>query len=276
MARNKPIKKNRRSARGKSVLETARAERRSRPSKGQTNRKAQPAGREPIHIPLTWLKFGIGIFLLPIAWVLSLALLNVFHAGTSGSVWKSAELVLFSSGLGLWACYYMFFPRPTKVYVFGHELTHAIFVICSGGKVADFKVSDDGGYILSNKTNTWISLSPYFVPIFSIVSLLSLTAVHWWLVPIPYFDRLLFFVTGVTWGFHLTFTLSMIRRGQSDLDENGTFFSLVLIYILNLVQIVGLLVLASKDVTLGSYFDHSLAAAGEFSRMVLRVFGIEG
>ena len=224
---------------------------------------------------MTWLKFGIAIFLLPVAWVLSLALLQVFNANVEGSVWKSPELVFFSSGLALWSGYYLFFPRPTTLYVFGHELTHAIFVLLSGGKVGGFSVSHEGGYILSSKTNTWISLSPYFVPIYSLFSISALTAVHWWLVDIPYFDRVLFFVTGITWGFHLTFTLSMIRKGQSDLDQNGTFYSLVVIYLMNLVQIVALLVLASKEVSLASYLHECLTAAGEFSLMILRVVGLE-
>ena len=42
---------------------------------------------------------------------------------------------------------------------------------------------------------------------------------------------------GITWGFHLTFTVSMIGVGQQDLKGEGVFFSLVVIILLNLLLI---------------------------------------
>lgn len=264
MARNLPKKKR--------SMTMAPSGRRGRLKGG--NQRAALEKAEPVHIPLSLLKFGIGAFLLPVAWVLTLAILNVFNAGNTGSIWKSPEMVLFFTGLGLWSAYFLLFRQPTRVYVFGHELTHALFVILFFGKVGGFKVNEDSGYILSNKTNVWISLSPYFVPIYTLFSL-SLLALINWAVPIPWIDRILFFSTGITWGFHLTFTLLMIQRGQSDLEENGLFFSLVLIYLLNLLQISFLLVVASSDVTLAHYAEACLSSAGEFSRLLLRVFNVE-
>lgn len=264
MARNIPKKKR--------TATPASSGRRGR-SKGGNQRTALEKA-EPIHIPLPLLKLGIGAFLLPVTWVLTLAILRVFNDGNTGSIWSSPEIVFFFTGFGLWSAYFLLFKQPTKVYVFGHELTHAIFVVLCGGKVGGFKVEEDSGYILSNKTNVWISLSPYFVPLYAVFSL-SLLALINWAIPLPWLDRILFFSTGITWGFHITFTLSMIRRGQSDLEENGVFFSLVLIYLLNLLQISLLLVLASGDVSLVDYKDACLSSAGEFSRLLLRALNIE-
>ena len=48
----------------------------------------------------------------------------------------------------------------------------------------------------------------------------------------------LFALIGLTWTFHLTFTVWMIFKNQPDLRQNGTFFSLTLIYLVNLVIIL--------------------------------------
>jgi len=264
MARNKPKKKR--------TVTPSSSGRRGRSKAG--NRRISLEKAEPIHIPLPILKLGIGAFLLPVAWVFTLAILNVFNDGNTGSIWSSPEIVFFFSGFGLWSAYFLIFKQPIKLYVFGHELTHAIFVLLSGGQVGEFKVEEDSGYILSNKTNVWISLSPYFVPLYTLFSL-SLLALINWAIPIPWIDRILFFSTGITWGFHITFTLAMIRRGQSDLEENGVFFSIVLIYLLNLLQISFLLVVASSDVSIREYAEACLFSAGEFSRLLLRVINIE-
>lgn len=52
---------------------------------------------------------------------------------------------------------------------------------------------------------------------------------------------------GVTWTFHMVWTLWMLPRDQPDLKEHGTFFSLVLIYLVNVLLLVGLFCLASDS-----------------------------
>jgi hypothetical protein len=51
---------------------------------------------------------------------------------------------------------------------------------------------------------------------------------------------------GVTWTFHMVWTLWMIPRDQPDLKENGTFLSLVVIYLANLLVLVALLCVAEE------------------------------
>ena len=78
-------------------------------------------------------------------------------------------------------------------------------------------------------------------------------------------DAALACLLGYTWGLHLTFTLWMVTRDQPDLKQNGTFFSLVFIYFINLVLILGLFVLASPGVAVGDlmevWLDHLRALA---------------
>ena len=129
-------------------------------------------------------------------------------------------------------------------YVLGHELTHAVFVLLYRGKVMDFHVSKEGGYITTNKTNLVIALSPYFVPFWAVVSAVLYGAVRYFGGISQEWDRLLYLVMGVTWTFHMVWTLWMIPRDQPDLKENGTFLSLVIIYLANVLVLVGLLCLA--------------------------------
>ena len=59
---------------------------------------------------------------------------------------------------------------------------------------------------------------------------------------------LMFGIIGLTWGFHFSFTVWMIIKDQPDLRSHGTFFSLMLIYLINVLLISVLLIAASPSV----------------------------
>ena len=116
------------------------------------------------------------------------------------------------------------------------------------GRVTDFHVSADGGYITTNKSNLLIALSPYFVPFWSLVAALAYAVARVAMDHPPRELDLAFYgAVGVTWTFHMAWTLWMIPRDQPDLRENGTFLSLVIIYLANLALLVGLQCLASES-----------------------------
>jgi len=135
------------------------------------------------------------------------------------------------------------------LYVLGHELTHALFVYLSFGRVADIKVTRQGGYIITNKSNVLIALSPYFVPFWTSVVLLIALPINYFFPGIPHFEKGLFLLIGSTWGFHLFWTMWMIPRDQPDLKENDTLFSLVVIYLANIIVVSALVCLATDRVT---------------------------
>lgn len=144
------------------------------------------------------------------------------------------------------------------VYVFGHELTHAVWVWLMGGRVGRFKVRSHGGYITTDKQNFWIALAPYFYPIYSVavVILYAIAALFFDMAP---HTRWLFFAIGMTWSFHVCFTAWMIPKGQSDISDNGHCFSFVVILLMNLAVITGLLLLTAPGVTFtgfGRQFVH--------------------
>jgi hypothetical protein len=63
----------------------------------------------------------------------------------------------------------------------------------------------------------------------------------------PWWDLVMYGLMGLTWTFHMVWTLWMIPRDQPDLKENGTFLSLVVIYLANLLVLAGLLCVAGDS-----------------------------
>jgi hypothetical protein len=225
--------------------------------------RSQTAGwgpRPPVLVPVTWLNTALGLALLPLAVITTMAFFSSFALAAVGqSAWRNAPFWFFCWGLIIWLAAFMFGLRPRYLYVLGHELTHALFVVLSGGRIHEFRVAPEGGHVIADKNNLLISLSPYIVPLWSLVvtALYGLACSVWdlgrtyqgvWFGHGAFrWDWLLFFVLGYTWGLHLTFTAWMITREQPDLRRNGTFFSLVLIYFINLLLISSLLITASPD-----------------------------
>ena len=203
----------------------------------------------------------IALGLLPVCWVLSAAFFRSFGTNTfQHEFWATDEFRLFAIGGLVWLVAFFALPRPVTLYVFGHELTHAIWVLIMGGRVTDFKVGRDGGHIMTTKTNFWIALAPYFFPVYSIGLIVSFGIMQaFW--DLTGFRMVLYFLLGVTWFFHLTFTVWMMTKEQTDLTHNGVFFSLVVIYLMNLLVLATLLITLSKGATWYSFWldlDHEL------------------
>jgi hypothetical protein len=87
----------------------------------------------------------------------------------------------------------------------------------------------------------------------------------------PY-GRLLYAVIGATWAFHFTFTCWMIPKNQTDLTDQGTFFSLVVIYLMNLLLLSVMLILASKQITFESFGADLLTNLGSFVTWIMELF----
>ncbi len=187
-------------------------------------------------MPTRLLRIAIGLLLLPLLAGAAWTLLDLSHLLWAGREWGHPWFWALGGGLVLWTAVYLLLPRPLWVYVLGHELTHALAVFLHGGRVSQFKVTAQGGHIVSDRSNWIIALAPYFVPLYT-----ALWIAVWWSVdfyhPLARYAPLLYTGIGITWGFHLTFTASMIRDGQSDLHGQGVFFSLVVIGLINLLLI---------------------------------------
>ena len=201
----------------------------------------------------------VAILLIFPCFISTAAIFEINAAYAESDVWQqlrnSHEFLFFSIGgilmLG-WFFTQLLWQHFLFFYVLGHELTHAFFILLCGGKVSGFKVTQEGGYVLTNKTNILIALSPYFIPFSSIV-VLAISYLIELFIDIPAHDEILYFMIGFTWTFHLAWTLWMIPRDQPDLKENGSFFSLIVIYLANVLLLALLLCLSPSGITFKAY-----------------------
>jgi hypothetical protein len=168
----------------------------------------------------------------------------------------------------LWLIYFFGLPRPLILYVFGHELTHALWVWLMGGRVSRFRIGPEGGHIVTNRTNFWIALAPYIFPLYGVLAIGIYGVLSLFHNMQPY-GRLLYALVGATWAFHFTFTCWMIPQKQSDLSDHGTFFSLVVIYFMNLVLLSVMLILASPQITFASFGADFVANIANLSHWIV-------
>ena len=224
-------------------------------------------------VPTKWVKFIAALFLLPLCAILSQTFFTSFARATVAErLWAGEEFWFFSLGAILWLIAFFGLPRPVVLYVFGHELTHALWVWMMGGRVSRFKVGREGGHILTDKNNFLIALAPYFFPLYSILVLALYGGCSLFTNMQPY-GRLLYALVGVTWAFHLTFTCWMIPKNQTDLSDNGTIFSLVVIYLINLLLLSVMLVVASPRITFSSFGEDIVRNIASFAHAVVTFSG---
>lgn len=214
---------------------------------------------DPESAGLRFAKRLVGIALIPVCWILLETFLVLLAADTiAGAYWRSREFLFFGIGAAAWL---VLLPldrsRPLLwLYVAGHELTHALFVVfLFRGKVSKLHVSSKGGHILTNRNNFLISLSPYFFPFYTVAAILLWTALNWIVAEVARPDPAwLYGAIGFTWMFHLTYTLWMIRRDQPDVNQNGRTFSFTVIFAANLLLISALLIVASPTASFRGFF----------------------
>ena len=227
---------------------------------------------DSLMVPTRWVKFVVAIFLVPLGAILSQTFFTAFARATmTQRLWAGEEFWFFSLGVVLWVIAFFGLRRPVLVYVFGHELTHALWVVLMGGRVSRFRVGRDGGHIVTNRTNFLIALAPYFFPLYSILAI-AIYGIAGLFYNVQPYGRLLYAVIGITWAFHATFTIWMIPKSQTDLKDHGTFFSLVVIYLMNLLLLIVMLVVASPQITFTSFGSDMVTNIGNFSQWLVHLF----
>ncbi|MGA8659393.1 MAG: hypothetical protein WB586_24985 [Chthoniobacterales bacterium] len=248
--------------------------RRRRKLKARVNAD-RTAGEFEWAVPVRWLKQLIAVFLVPPAYVLTRAFFSSFSRVTvHHAFWASEEFWFFTLGAILWLITFFGLPKPILMYVFGHEFTHILSVWLMGGRVTRLRISRAGGHIVTDTSNFWISLAPYFFPIYSILVLFLYAGVGSFVDLEPY-RRWLYGLVGFTWTFHVTFTVWMLWNGQTDLIEHGTFFSMMVIYLMNFFVLSLMLIVASRDVTFTSFGRELLTGAMDLSDSTLRVLHLK-
>jgi hypothetical protein len=214
-----------------------------------------------------WVKLLLGILLLPVCLGAAQALWRVLFA-TAGMerVWLPVL-----AGAACWVVIFLLLPKPMWIYVFGHELTHAVWTWIYGGQVKRFKAASHGGHVVTTKNNFVIALAPYFFPLYAIllVAIFFLGDLfwHWRRGYLTWFHLLL----GAAYAFHVTLTWEILKTRQSDITNQGRLFSAVVIFLGNaLVLLVAVPLLTGQSLlhTFGVWFDCSRAVLERMANML--------
>ena len=176
------------------------------------------------------IKFIIGILALPVAVGMTLA----FYQNIILIAELAKNLNFFIWGIVFYVILHLLFYKPTYFYVLGHEAVHAGMAWIFGGKIKSFKVSEEGGAVATDKSNVVIELAPYFIPIYAI-----LISVVYFVVASSYAinGALFIFLIGFTLAFHLISTIEIMKIKQPDIMKSGYFFSIIIVYIINILVI---------------------------------------
>jgi hypothetical protein len=227
-------------------------------------------------VPKPLVKFIVALFLCPLAWVLTETFFQTLASSVRAGLLANRSFGCFAGGILLFGVLFLLIPRNALMlpYVLGHEVTHALWVKIFGGRVADrFHVSLEGGHVMTDRVNTWIVLAPYFFPIYSALAVTLYGAVKLAarLIGNPVLSDtvdsslwLLFLLLGLTLAFHLVFTCILITKGQPDLHYGGTFFSLMVIYLINLLIITALVLATSRREILIGYGEGLVRNSSDF------------
>jgi hypothetical protein len=213
-----------------------------------------------------WIKTIIAVLLLPFCAGAVKALVRLLAAtGRAETIW-----VATIGGAACWLIIFLLLPKPMRIYIFGHELTHAIWAWMFGGKVKKFKVTANGGHVVITKSNFVIALAPYFCPLYVALVVLGFTLgnlVWGWSGYAVWFHLLI----GAAYAFHVTLTWHILRTRQTDITSQGYLFSAVIIFLGNIgVLFVGIPLLTGVSVlrALGWWLDESGATLQWLGRVL--------
>lgn len=185
---------------------------------------------------MRFLRFIVALLLLPAIAAEGMAIYDLMPSMLTLSFpFLSREILAVLGGYLLWILFFVFIPIPITIYIFGHELTHALWGLLTGSKVGRIHVASNGGYCTVSNPGMFTTLAPYFVPFYLVVLLLIKlilsiwypldAGAFWWLVGV-----------GITYGFHFVYTIKMlVEVEQPDVREYGRFFSYALIVFVNLL-----------------------------------------
>ncbi len=179
-----------------------------------------------------FLKTLIAVLFLPTLFFAAAQTARLLYAGL-GNV---KTFLCFLLGILLYAGIHFGFYNFSRMYVLGHELTHAVAAILCGCRIKDIYVGKDSGYVKLTQCNAFVALAPYFVPAYTVCLGLVYCGLTLWRDMAPY--RLWFvFASGFFTAFHFIQTFkTLFEAQQPDLKlAGGKVFSAISITLVNVV-----------------------------------------
>ena len=179
----------------------------------------------------------LGLALLPACWGFTRVLVDAIMVAAGGQGGMSVEAISLLAGMAAFALCWTTISHPVRMYVLGHELTHALWGLLFGARPSDVRVSESGGSVKLTKSNFLITLAPYFFPFYTFVVILAALVTYAFLRPLPFLPLWMFLI-GFTWAFHFLFTLETLTQRQPDVKLYGRIFSWVFIYLVNVALVL--------------------------------------
>lgn len=212
------------------------------------------------------IKLVIGVLAIPIMF----AVTSAFYTNVTQVSQLTGLVRYFVWGIVSYAILHLIFYRPTYIYVLGHEAVHAGLAWVMGGKVKSFKVSEEGGSVATDKSNTVIELGPYFVPVYALL----IMAVYFILAGSYNINGAVFvYLIGFALAFHVIMTIEVMKIRQPDIVKSGYIFSIVFVYVLNVMIIALLFSCMFKTFSAKRFFiDTWLASKSVYIAVIKQLF----
>ena len=121
-----------------------------------------------------------------------------------------------------------------RLYVWGHEVTHAIAAMLCGFRVHSMTVNKDSGNVKMDQVNAFVALAPYIIPFYAMLTGLVYLGLDL-VVPVEPYRPAFVFVVGFFMAFHFVQTFQTLWEAeQPDLQAaGGRIFSAVVIGLSN-------------------------------------------
>jgi len=198
-------------------------------------------------------KYLIGALLIPPA----IAFSKTFYLELSRLDYLNVRMHIFIWGIVIYMLMHILLYKPVYLYTLGHESIHAVATWLCGGHITSFHVSNEGGSVSTSKSNFFIELSPYFVPVYTILLILVTPFIKSKLANVQILSLYMFFL-GFTLGMHLIMTAEAIKLRQTDILKSGYIFSFILIFIGNVIIVFLILSIFNSALSFKAYFLKSL------------------
>jgi len=163
-------------------------------------------------------------------------------------------------GITAYLTFHALVGPPNRIYVFGHELMHALATWVSGGAVKGFQAGEKSGAVQTDRVSGFIALAPYLVPVYSVFWILSFGAAKLFR-DISSWMTWFFLGLGFTLALHLVFTVNVLKQKQTDLEVAGPLLSLGVIYWVNLALVVAVMALVIPEIHFLGYLQEGFRQA---------------
>ncbi len=184
-----------------------------------------------------FLRLLLGFALLPMCWGFIRSLVDAILRVSGAENAFSVESISLLGGIAAFGLCWATISHPIRTYVFGHELTHALWGLLFGARPSDVRVSESGGSVQLTKSNFLITLAPYFFPFYTFLVIVVALVTYAFLRPLPFLPLWMFLI-GFTWSFHILFTLQTLTQRQPDVKLYGRIFSWTFILIANIALVL--------------------------------------